>query len=152
MATRAVACVGGHGPLTDVPTSSLAGVEFMANTKTKESIVDDRSSELRFEPGANRLIHNGHLVLWDAYFFERGIRGPTYRLFFFADGHQVWMRDEAWACLKEYRKRKPFDVPRDLVLTESPPLDQLMCHARSIHGDLTPAQQGIMNALTNWLS
>jgi hypothetical protein len=91
-------------------------------------------------------------MLWDAYFFEHGRRGPSYRLFFFADGQKVWMREEAWACLKEDRKRKPFDVPRDLVLTESPPLDQLMCHARSIHGNLTPPQQGVMNALTNWLS
>jgi hypothetical protein len=62
------------------------------------------------------------------------------------------MRQEAWACLKDFGKRKPFDVARDLVLAEAPPLDQLMCPTRSIHGNLTPAQQGVMNALTNWLS
>jgi hypothetical protein len=124
----------------------------MDNRKPKVFVVDTRPSGLRFEPRAGRLTHAGHLVLWEATFFESGSDGKTYCLFVFADGHQAWMRQEAWACLKDFGKRKPFDVARDLVLAEAPPLEQLKCPTRSIHGSLTTEQAKIMNALTDFLS
>jgi hypothetical protein len=112
-------------------------------------VVDMRPRGLRYEPRGRRLTHDGHRLLWDAFFFERA-GSKSYRLFFFADNTKVWMREESWASLFGSGKRKPFAVPDDLVLAAEPPLERLLCPARSMYGGMTQEQERVMNALTGF--